>query len=57
VEGRLRDEIAANDPVRYHALRNDPANVAFEAGETIAQVRALGETLLAPLSGEFPRWW
>ena len=38
-EGRLRDEIAANDPVRYHAWRKDPAHVAFEGGETIAQVR------------------
>ena len=38
-EGRLRDEIAANDPARYHAWRNDPANVAFEGGETIVQVR------------------
>ncbi|HEY0613597.1 MAG TPA: histidine phosphatase family protein [Candidatus Elarobacter sp.] len=37
-EGRLRDEIAANDPARYHAWRNDPANVAFERGETLAQV-------------------
>lgn len=37
-EGRLRDEIAANDPVRYGAWRHDPANVAFENGETIAAV-------------------
>jgi broad specificity phosphatase PhoE len=37
-EGRLRDEIAANDPARYHAWRNDPAHVRFENGETIAQV-------------------
>ena len=38
-EGRLRDEIAANDPFRYAAWRNDPANVAFEGGETIGHVR------------------
>ena len=37
-EGRLRDEIAANDPVRYRAWRQDPAHVAFEGGETVAQV-------------------
>lgn len=37
-EGRLRDEIAANDPARYRAWRNDPAHVQFENGETIAQV-------------------
>ncbi|MBV8722678.1 MAG: histidine phosphatase family protein [Candidatus Eremiobacteraeota bacterium] len=38
-EGRLRDELAANDPERYHAWRNDPARVAFEDGETLVQVR------------------
>ncbi|GAC1584306.1 MAG: histidine phosphatase family protein [Candidatus Elarobacter sp.] len=37
-EGRLRDEIAANDAERYRAWRTDPAHVAFEGGETIAQV-------------------
>ena len=37
-EGRLRDEIAANDPVRYRAWREDPAHVQFEHGENIAQV-------------------
>lgn len=38
-EGRLRDELAANDPRRYHAWRHDPAHVAFEGGETLADVR------------------
>jgi phosphoserine phosphatase len=37
-EGRLRDEIAANDPVRYRAWRQDPAHVQFEHGENIGQV-------------------
>jgi broad specificity phosphatase PhoE len=37
-EGRLRDEIAANDPLRYRAWREDPAHVRFENGETIVQV-------------------
>jgi probable phosphoglycerate mutase len=37
-EGRYRDEIAANDPVRYRAWREDPAHVAFEGGESIAHV-------------------
>ena len=37
-EGRLRDEIAANDPERYRAWREDPAHVAFEGGETIGKV-------------------
>jgi broad specificity phosphatase PhoE len=39
-EGRLRDELAANDPERYHAWRHDPAHVAFDNGETLADVRA-----------------
>ncbi|HXF35409.1 MAG TPA: histidine phosphatase family protein [Candidatus Acidoferrales bacterium] len=39
-EGRLRDEIAANDPERYRAWRKDPARVAFEGGETLAGVQA-----------------
>jgi broad specificity phosphatase PhoE len=37
-EGRLREEIAANDPVRYHAWRHDPAHVQFEGGESCVQV-------------------
>jgi len=37
-EGRMRDEIAANDGARYRAWREDPANVAFEGGETTHQV-------------------
>jgi phosphoserine phosphatase len=37
-EGRLRDEIAANDPVRYRAWREDPAHVQFDGGESIADV-------------------
>jgi len=39
-EGRLREEIAANDPERYRAWRKDPARVAFEGGETLAGVQA-----------------
>ncbi|MEA2688293.1 MAG: phosphoserine phosphatase [Candidatus Eremiobacteraeota bacterium] len=39
-EGRLRDEIAANDPARYRAWREDPAHVQFEQGENIADVLA-----------------
>ncbi len=37
-EGRYRDELAANDPERYRAWREDPAHVAFEGGESLAQV-------------------
>lgn len=38
-EGRLRDEIAADDPERYRAWREDPAHVGFEGGETLADVQ------------------
>ena len=37
-EGRYRDELAANDPERYRAWREDPAHVAFEGGETLVEV-------------------
>jgi broad specificity phosphatase PhoE len=39
-EGRLRDEIAADDPERYAAWKERPGEVAFENGETLAQVGA-----------------
>jgi broad specificity phosphatase PhoE len=39
-EGRLRDEIAANDPVRYAAWRERPAEVSFEDGESLRDVLA-----------------
>ena len=53
-EGRLRDEIAANDPLRYRAWRDDPAHVAFEDGETVAQVLARWRDFAAALSPETP---
>ncbi|MGH7755824.1 MAG: histidine phosphatase family protein [Vulcanimicrobiaceae bacterium] len=37
-EGRLRDELAANDPERYRTWREDPAHVAFDGGETLGEV-------------------
>jgi len=39
-EGRLRDEIAADDPERFRAWKERPGAVAFEGGETLAQVQA-----------------
>jgi phosphoserine phosphatase len=45
--GRLRDEIAANDPERYRAWRQSPATVSFEGGETLAQVRERWRTFAA----------
>ncbi len=53
-EGRLREEIAANDPARYRAWRTDPANVAFEGGETVAQVRARWRAFAATLYPSAP---
>ena len=37
-EGRLRDELAQNDAVRYRQWREEPAIVEFEGGETVAAV-------------------
>ena len=48
-EGRYRDELARNDPERYRAWREDPAHVAFEQGETLAQVSARWADFAAPL--------
>jgi broad specificity phosphatase PhoE len=39
-DGRMRDEIAASDPERYRAWRERPAEVAFEQGESLADVLA-----------------
>jgi broad specificity phosphatase PhoE len=39
-EGRLRDEIAANDPERYRTWRERPADVSFDGGETLDDVLA-----------------
>lgn len=53
-EGRIREEIAANDPVRYRAWRADPANVAFEQGETIVQVLERWRNFRASLRTDVP---
>jgi broad specificity phosphatase PhoE len=53
-EGRLRDEIAANDPLRYRAWRDDPAHVAFEGGESVAQVLARWRDFAAALRPASP---
>ena len=39
-EGRYRDEIEASDPERYRTWRERPAEVAFDGGETLADVLA-----------------
>lgn len=37
-EGRLRDELAENDPERYRQWRHEPHIVAFEEGESVSDV-------------------
>lgn len=37
-EGRLRDDLAREDPERYHRWRNQPEAVNFEDGESVAGV-------------------
>jgi broad specificity phosphatase PhoE len=39
-DGRYRDDLAREDPERYRAWRSDPANVSFDGGETLSDVRA-----------------
>jgi broad specificity phosphatase PhoE len=53
-EGRLRDEIAANDPASYRAWREDPANVAFAGGETLAQVAERWSAFAASFAPQTP---
>lgn len=51
-EGRYRNELAANDPERYRAWRHDPANVAFENGETLDDVMARWRAFLRDIASE-----
>ena len=53
-EGRLRDEIAANDPERFRAWKEDPAQVSFEGGETLADVRERWRAFAASLATDVP---
>jgi broad specificity phosphatase PhoE len=50
-EGRYRDELAANDPERYRMWREDPARVAFDGGETLADLLARWRSFAADLVG------
>ncbi|HEV3156591.1 MAG TPA: histidine phosphatase family protein [Candidatus Baltobacteraceae bacterium] len=50
-EGRLREEIAKNDPQRYRAWREDPAHVAFDGGECLADVDRRWREFAASLTG------
>jgi probable phosphoglycerate mutase len=53
-EGRLRDEIEANDAARYHAWRHDPARATFVDGETIAQVRERWRAFARSFASDVP---
>jgi broad specificity phosphatase PhoE len=53
-EGRLRDEIAADDPERFRAWKERPAEVAFENGETLAQVQARWQNFAANFAAGAP---
>jgi probable phosphoglycerate mutase len=52
--GRLRDEIAANDPERYRAWRESPATVSFADGETLVQVRERWRAFAASFAPAVP---
>ncbi len=53
-EGRLRDEIAANDPARYATWRERPAEVSFEQGESLRDVAARWARFRAILRVDVP---
>ncbi len=53
-EGRLREEIATNDPARYRAWRSDPARAAFVGGETLVQVRERWRAFARAFASDVP---
>ncbi len=53
-EGRLRDEIAANDPARYATWREKPADVSFEEGESLRDVAARWQRFRSQLRVDVP---
>ncbi|MFN2461603.1 MAG: histidine phosphatase family protein [Candidatus Velthaea sp.] len=53
-EGRLRDDIIANDGARYRAWKELPAEVAFPGGETLADVRARWRAFAAAFDAAVP---
>ncbi len=48
-EGRLRDEIAANDPELFRRWKERPGDVGFVGGETLADVAARWQSFAAAL--------
>ena len=53
-EGRLRDEIAADDPQRFRAWKEQPGAVEFEGGETLVQVRSRWQNFATACAGSMP---
>jgi probable phosphoglycerate mutase len=51
-EGRYRDDLAREEPELYAAWRNDPASVAFDGGESLADVLARWRAFARDLAGE-----
>jgi broad specificity phosphatase PhoE len=51
-DGRYRDDLAREDPARYRAWHADPANVTFEGGESLGDVRARWRSFAEALVGE-----
>ncbi len=49
-DGRYREEIAANDPERFRAWREDPAHVAFDGGESLRGVLARWQSFARDLA-------
>jgi broad specificity phosphatase PhoE len=49
-EGRYREEIAREDAERYRSWREEPARVAFDGGETLAEVLARWRTFATGLA-------
>lgn len=52
--GRMRDEIAANDPERYRLWRERPQDVSFEGGETLRDVMMRWQRFRAALHVDVP---
>lgn len=53
-EGRLRDEIAANDPERYTTWRERPQDVAFDGGESLTDVMSRWQRFRASFAVNAP---
>jgi probable phosphoglycerate mutase len=53
-EGRLRDEIAADDPERFRAWKERPGDVGFESGETLGHVRSRWRHFASTFAADAP---